>query len=85
MESQELLFHINNLVAQKEEELLALKGLQELAINGYKTDQVRIDTEIQKGRDAVAIELADLTTQLDAEKANVIELTEQPSPIEIII
>jgi D-ribose pyranose/furanose isomerase RbsD len=59
MNSEQQLFHINNMIGLKEEELNTLKELLNLVQNGYQIDQVRIDDEIQKSKDEVAREMQD--------------------------
>ena len=46
--------------------LAAIDTALALVQDGYTTDQARIDTEIQAGKDVVAEQVASLTTERDA-------------------
>ena len=45
--------------------------------DGYQTDQARIDTEVQKAQEAVTAQVADLTDQLTAKDAAIVDLQSQ--------
>ncbi len=68
---------ISDEITGKQSQLDAFDVAFDLIDNGYKTDQSRIDSEIQKGKDAVANQLESLTSQVASLQGQVSTLIDE--------
>lgn len=73
MNSQKAITIVQGLIQTYSENAQAFQIVLDVLNNGYQTDQVRIDAEIQKDKDARTVEIGDLTSRaIKAEDENAV-------------